>query len=203
MAKVGKQQSPIDIRNAILKSLPPIDFRYKPSKIDLINNGHTIQENEEPGSFGIAGDRRFELQQFHFHSPSEHTVDGNHFPMEMHLVHKASDGTVGVVAVFIRKGEHNNAFDSVWDMLPSQLQPDRQSNAKIDATRLLPPDRTYYSYDGSFTTPPCTEQVKWVVLATPVEMSNQQIERFRAVIHHNNRPVQPLNERTILRASSP
>ena len=199
LAKDGKRQSPIDIRNTLPKALPRIDFNYRPSRIHLIYNGHTIQENEDPGSFGIANDK-FELQQFHFHAPSEHTVDGKHFPMEMHLVHKAKDGTSGVVAVFIKEGEHNRAFDPVWDNLPDVDRPRQDAEIRIDASSLLPEDTSYYSYDGSFTTPPCTEQVKWVVLAHPVSLSKQQIMRFREVIHDNNRPVQLLNGRQVFRA---
>jgi carbonic anhydrase len=182
VAKTGKQQSPIDLRNTLSKALPRLDFKYRPSRIHLIYNGHTIQENEDPGSFGIANDK-FELQQFHFHAPSEHTVDGKHFPMEMHLVHKAQDGTSGVVAVFIKEGEHNRAFDPVWDNLPDASRPKQDAEIKIDTSSLLPGDTSYYSYDGSFTTPPCTEQVKWVILVEPISMSKQQIMRFREVIH--------------------
>jgi carbonic anhydrase len=200
VAKTGKQQSPIDIRGTLPKALPRLDFKYRPSQIHLIYNGHTIQENEDPGSFGIANDK-FELQQFHFHAPSEHTVDGKHFPMEMHLVHKAQDGTSGVVAVLINEGEHNRAFDPVWDNLPDANQPQRDTQFKVDALSLLPRDTTYYSYDGSFTTPPCTEQVKWVILAQPVSLSKQQITRFREVIHDNNRPVQRLNGRQVFRSA--
>lgn len=201
VAKTGKQQSPIDIHSTVKKSLPTIDFNYRPSQIHLIYNGHTIQENEDPGGFAAAGERRFELQQFHFHSPSEHTVDGNHFPMEMHLVHKARDGTVGVVAVFIREGKHNPAFDPIWNRLPDKKQPAREADLRIDTQALLPKDHSYYTYDGSFTTPPCTQQVRWVVLTTPVSLSKQQILRFRKVIDGNNRPVQPLHERQVFRSN--
>jgi carbonic anhydrase len=199
LAKDGKRQSPIDIHNTLSQALPRIDFHYRPSRIHLIYNGHTIQENEDPGSFGIVNDK-FELHQFHFHAPSEHTVDGKHFPMEMHLVHKAQDGTSGVVAVFIQAGEHNRAFDPVWEHLPDANRPKQDVNITINASSLLPEDTSYYSYDGSFTTPPCTEQVKWIVLAKPVSLSRQQIMRFREVIHDNNRPVQPLNGRRVFRS---
>ena len=161
-------------------------------------NGHTIQENEDPGSFGMAGDQTFELQQFHFHSPSEHTVDGKHLPMEMHLVHMAKNGTVAVIGVFVREGAHNHSFDRLWSLLPDQLTPKIDLEQKIDTESLLPESRDYYYYDGSFTTPPCTEKVKWLVLKQPVNLSKAQIERFRKVINHNNRPVQPLNGRKIL-----
>ncbi|MGI9455124.1 MAG: carbonic anhydrase [Aeoliella sp.] len=199
LAKDGKQQSPIDIRDTLPRPLPRIDFHYRPSRIHLIYNGHTIQENEDPGGFATVSDRKFELQQFHFHAPSEHTVGGKQFPMEMHLVHKSEDGTSGVVAVFIQEGEHNRAFDPVWDSLPDANRPQQDTEFKIDASSLLPEDTSYYSYDGSFTTPPCTEQVKWVILAQPVSLSKQQISRFRAVIHDNNRPVQPVHGRQVFR----
>ena len=200
LAKNGKHQSPIDIRSSQSANLPEINFEYKPSRIHLIYNGHTIQENEDPGSFEIIGNRRYQLQQFHFHSPSEHTVDGKHYPMEMHLVHKSATGSVGVVAVFIEEGKHNQAFDPAWTVLPDAESPRRDLNMTIDTLALLPKDHSYYQYFGSFTTPPCTEQVNWVVLKTPISLSKQQIERFRSVIKDNNRPVQPLNDRRVLRS---
>jgi carbonic anhydrase len=200
VAKNGKRQSPIDLRNTLKKALPRIDFNYRPSRIHLIYNGHTIQENEDPGGFATAGEKIFELRQFHFHAPSEHTIDGKHFPMEMHLVHKAADGTNGVVAVFITEGEHNRAFDPVWDYLPDAYRPKQDVDITIDASLLLPQDASYYSYYGSFTTPPCTEQVKWVILTQPVSLSSQQIMRYREVIHDNNRPVQPLHGRQVIRS---
>ena len=201
LAKAGKQQSPIDIHHTLPKSLPTLEFNYQPSRIHLIYNGHTIQENEDPGGFAMANGRNFKLQQFHFHAPSEHTVDGQQFPMEMHLVHKADDGTSGVVAVLIKEGAHNRAFDPVWDILPDATRPKKEAETSIDASSLLPKDTSYFSYDGSFTTPPCTEQVKWVILAQPVSLSKQQIMRFRKVIHDNNRPVQPLNQRQVFRSA--
>jgi len=200
-AKNGQQQSPIDIRDAVSKTLPKLEFKYNPSRIHLIYNGHTIQENEDSGSFVIDGDIRPKLEQFHFHSPSEHTVNGKQYPMEMHLVHKAPDGTVGVVAVFIEEGKHNRAFDPVWFSMPDANQPKRDSNVTIDTQALLPKNHSYYRYDGSFTTPPCTEQVKWFVLTMPVNLSKEQIMRFRTVIDGNNRPIQARNNRTIFRSN--
>lgn len=202
LAKTGKQQSPIDLNHAIAKELPPISFKYQPSRIHLIYNGHTIQENEKPGSFGMAGDRRYELQQFHFHSPSEHTLNGKHFVMELHLVHKADDGVIGVAAVLIKEGKHNKAYDAVCANLPGQDRPSRPSDTKIDVEKLLPKSRSYYRYDGSFTTPPCTEQVRWAVLAEQVELSARQLASIRKIISGNNRPVQPLNGRQVFVSKS-
>jgi carbonic anhydrase len=198
LAKTGKQQSPIDISGAVATNLPTIQFAYHPSKIDLVYNGHTVEEVEDKASSLQVGDEQFVLQQFHFHSPSEHTVDGKHFAMEMHLVHQSDSGKIAVVAVLIEEGEDNPAFDAVWDYLPNAANRERKSSTTIDAVVLLPENHKYYSYQGSFTTPPCTEEVSWMVLATPVELSKVQIEKFQAIIHGNNRPVQPLNGRTIL-----
>jgi carbonic anhydrase len=200
LAKTGKSQSPIDIHDVQSTGLPKIEFAYRPSQIRLVYNGHSIQENEDPGGFALANDKQFELEQLHFHAPSEHTIVGQHFPLEMHLVHRAKDGTSGVVAVFINEGEHNKAFDPIWSNLPDANRPKQDVEITIDASLLLPKDTNYYLYDGSFTTPPCTEQVKWVILANPVNLSKQQIAQFGAIIHDNNRPLQPLNGRQVLRA---
>jgi carbonic anhydrase len=197
LAKTGKEQSPIDISGAIATNLPTIQFAYRPSKIDLVYNGHTVEEVEDKASSLQVGDEQFVLQQFHFHSPSEHTIDGKHSAMEMHLVHKSEGGKIAVVAVLIEEGEDNPAFDAVWDFLPSAANHERKSAITIDAAVLLPKSHQHFSYQGSFTTPPCTEDVLWMVLVTRVELSKEQIEKFRAIIDGNNRPVQPLNGRKV------
>ena len=202
LAKTGKHQSPINIAATVSQALPKLEFKYKPSRIRLIYNGHSVQENEDPGGFALAGGQRYQLQQFHFHSPSEHTINGKHFAMEMHLVHQAEDGTLAVAAVLIQEGEHNKAFDPIWDLLPNADRPTRNSDVLIDTSSMIPKDHSYYSYDGSLTTPPCSEHVKWAVLATPVSLSKDQISRFRAVITGNNRPVQPHNGRVVSRSQS-
>lgn len=198
LAKRGLQQSPIDIRDTVMRrDLPDITFNYKPSRIRFVYNGHTGQENQDAGSFARDARRTFQLEQFHFHSPSEHTVNGHQFPMEMHLVHKASDGTVGVLAVLFETGDHNSAFDPVWKNIPSPEHPQRESNVMINARDLLPKQHGYYFYHGSFTTPPCTEHVEWVVLKQTVTVSNEQLTRLRKIIDGNNRPVQRLNGRDV------
>lgn len=197
LAKTGKEQSPVDIEGALATNLPKLEISYHPAKIDLVYNGHTVEEMEEKGSTLTYGKQTFELQQFHFHSPSEHTVDGRHFAMEMHLVHKSEAGKVAVVGVLIEEGKSNAAFDGVWDYLPSDSNRERKADVTIDASTLLPENRQYYSYQGSFTTPPCTEGVLWMVMKEPVQLSKEQVERFRAIIKGNNRPVQPLNGRTV------
>ena len=200
LAKTGKQQSPIDIHTSFKKDLPSLVFNYAPAKIDLVYNGHTVQENEEQGSYFVIGDRKFDLKQFHFHAPSEHTVDGQHFAMEMHLVHKNAKGHVAVVGILIQKGEHNTKLDAVWDYLPTAKNKTRQMDLTFNAQSILPTNLAYYHYKGSFTTPPCTEDVDWFVLKNPISLSATQIARFTSIIRDNNRPIQPLNGRSIERS---
>jgi carbonic anhydrase len=197
LARTGQRQSPIDIARATPQQLPAIEFDYRSAPINLVYNGHTVQESEDGASRIEAAGKRWTLKQFHFHSPSEHTVDGEHFDMEMHLVHAASDGHLAVVGVLIREGAENPAFSPLWRYLPTEENRAVRPEVTIDAETLLPESRGYYQYDGSFTTPPCTEGVRWMVLTTPVELSREQIQAFQAVIHGNNRPVQPLNDRDV------
>src|SRR4029077_16175671 len=105
--KLGKLQSPIDIRRPKAADLPAIKFDYKPSPLKLIDNGHTIQVNYAPGSSIDVAGAHYELVQFHFHKPSEEKVQGKSHAMVTHLVHKGSDGKLAVVAVLLDKGSAN------------------------------------------------------------------------------------------------
>jgi carbonic anhydrase len=163
---------------------------------DVVNNGHTIQVNYPAGSTLVLGERSFALAQYHFHSPSEHTLEGRPFPMEMHLVHKSGDGKLAVLGVFIQEGAANPAFAPVWDNLPQEKGVEvHLEHVTVDVDELLPAERKGFRYQGSLTTPPCTEGVEWLVLATPITLSAEQIAAFRALVHGNNRPIQPLNGR--------
>ena len=195
----GSLQSPIDLTNATSSELPEIVFNYSPSAVNIHHNGHTI-EVAPNGDNSIEIDGvRYALLQFHFHAPSEHSVDGRLFDMEMHLVHRNEEGTLAVIGVLIEQGADNAAFGPLWTNMPDTPGVTNSiENATVDAGDLLPGDRQTYRYDGSLTTPPCSEGVKWNVLTTPIEMSESQIAAFKAVVHDNNRPVQPLNERELL-----
>jgi carbonic anhydrase len=181
-------------------SAAAILFHYKPSPLKIVNNGHTIQVNYAPGSYAELGGKRYELAQFHFHSPSEHTVAGKHSEMEVHLVHRDSEGGLAVVGVLLRKGHEIAGLQGVWDHLPQNEEETTVEGASVDASSLLPRHSEFYNYSGSLTTPPCSEGVAWYVMVEPVEVSVEQIGAFQAIVSANARPVQPLNGRVALAA---
>ena len=201
--KLGQQQSPIDIRDAKKASLPSIQLNYKPSALTVINNGHTVQVNYAPGSFITVGDRRYELRQFHFHHPSEELVDGKRYAMEIHLVHADNDGHLAVVAVLLTKGNTNPVIQRLWDNLPkTEGKEESVEGIAVNAAALLPRPLGYYTFEGSLTTPPCSEGVTWFVMKTPLEVSADQVEAFAKLYPHNARPIQPSNGRTITESES-
>ena len=195
----GIHQSPIDIVNLTPAKLPPITFNYQPTFLNIYNTGNTIEVVYTEGSWIEVDGTKYHLLQFHFHAPSEHTVVGNLYDMEMHLVHKSEDGTLAVIGVLIESGSINTAFASFWHCLPSIPGESAQMKGVIlNASDLLPSAKQTYRYNGSLTTPPCSEGVKWFVLTTPIEMSHSQIAAFKVILSGNNRPVQPLNGRELL-----
>ena len=207
----GKRQTPIDLTSQTAKprDLPNLVFAYKPSSLSMLNNGHTVQMTYDAGStLGHAGTvESSRLVQFHFHAPSEHTLEGASFPMEAHLVHVNAAGLpVAVVGVFVNAGRENAGLAKAFQDLPAKPGDKRApAGSTIDARALLPSDKTFFSYSGSLTTPPCTEGIVWYVLKTPIEMSSAQIDAFTSLEHlaHTNRPIQSLGGRTILVDSTP
>ena len=180
VCKLGQRQSPIDIRDAKKASLPPIQLNYKPSALKIINNGHTIQINYASGSFITVGDKRYELRQFHFHHPSEEQVKGKAYDMVIHLVHADSEGHLAVVAVLLKSGSANPLIRGLWENLPKlEGKEESVSGVEVNAAELLPKSLGYYTFDGSLTTPPCSEGVTWFVLQTPVEVSAHQVAAAR------------------------
>lgn len=197
--KLGHQQSPIDIRATTKAQLPALEFAYQASPLKIIDNGHTIQVNYAAGSSVTIDGVRYELLQFHFHKPSEERINGRSYPLVAHLVHKNADGKLAVVAVLFKQGAENPLVKTLWDALPTTKgQQQEPAGVNIEIASLLPPAQGYYSFAGSLTTPPCSEEVSWFVLKQPVEISAAQLKRFARLYKHNARPVQPLNGRTVL-----
>ncbi len=194
----GKEQSPVNVAKFLQEDVPDIMLSYNPSSLAVVNNGHTIQVNYDAGSSFQAGGVTYNLLQLHFHTPSEHYLDGAPYPMEMHFVHKADDGTLAVVGVMMKIGEHNPVIEGVWQNAPIQAGGSKSiEGVKINAADLMPASMAYYKYDGSLTTPPCTEGVRWHVMKEPIEISEMQLKAFQALFPVNARPVQPLNDRVI------
>lgn len=197
--KLGKLQSPINIETKKVEKsdLKPIGFSYASGAAEIINNGHTVQVNlPAAGSAAIDG-VDYTLLQFHFHTPSEEKIDGRNFPLVAHLVHKSAEGKLAVVAVLFKKGRENAALKAVFDQMPAGEGEAKALDGAINPVDILPADRGYYAFMGSLTTPPCSEDVRWQVLKTPVELSAAQIAAFKKRYKMNARPVNPLNGRTV------
>ena len=193
----GARQSPIDIRDGIRLQLDPVQFDYKPSAFRVIDNGHTVQVNLAAGSSIEVMGRRYELLQFHFHRPSEERIDGRQFDMVAHLVHKDIDGRLAVVAVLLERGSALPIVQTVWNNLPLEKGEELAARATIDLNALLPTERSYFTYMGSLTTPPCTEGVLWMVMKTPMPISAEQVSIFARLYPMNARPVQSASGRLI------
>lgn len=197
---VGTAQSPIDITAETDLNLSDISFDYAESALNIFNNGHTIQVNVDEGSSISYNGITYNLLQLHFHHPSEHTVDGVAADMEMHLVHiDPNSGNLAVVGVMLVAGDDSNeAYTSVFDHLPAEVgEPDAMGNS-VDVASLLPESHLFTTYNGSLTTPPCSEIVRWLVLDTAISLSGEQIEAFANIHEMNARPVQDLNGRDLL-----
>ena len=202
LAAEGKGQSPINIPSkcTVPAQLPVLKFEYQKERIAAVNNGHTIQHNEKRGSFLHVGRRVYALEQFHFHVPSEHTIDGRHADMEIHFVHKSEKlGKVVVVAVMVNADCKKPAVSiPLYTELPKQINEAAEAkNINRNPVNLIPSDRRYFTYRGSFTTPPCTEGVKWIVMKSPIVIRPEVLAAFKRVIGPNNRPIQNRNDRNI------
>jgi carbonic anhydrase len=204
LCKDGKAQTPIDISSKLPKSptLEGLVFQYPTIPLAIFNNGHTV-EVPNPGPAAVAeGSKKWNLLQFHFHAPSEHTLDGKQYDAEVHFVHANDKGELAVVGVFVKKGKENAALKAVFVNAPSEIGTDPKpvAGATVDLKAVLPAKPSYFTYDGSLTVPPCTEGVTWFLLKAPIEASVEQIAEFHEVTHGDtDRPVQPLNGRTVLR----
>ena len=196
---LGREQSPIDLTVGVRADLTPVDFDYRRTRAAVENTGRTIQVNPAPGAGIVLDGVRYELQQFHFHHRSEHTVDGVETPLEMHLVHRNGSGALAVVGVLFTEGAANAVLAPVWARMPPESGASRAAPAPLDLAALLPAGRTTWRYRGSLTTPPCTEGVAWVILTEPLTLSAAQIEAFAALYPNNRRPVQPLGDRVLRR----
>ncbi len=195
---LGKEQSPIDLSGAEVTDLPDVDIDYQPTQLTVINTGHAMQAAYQPGSFIAIEGQRYQLLQFHHHSPSEHTVEGKHAQAEFHFVHQNDEGRLAVLGVLVDEGPANEALEKFLAASPQEVGATTAPEGKqIDAIALLPAERDSYRYSGSLTTPPCSEDVTWVVMASPITASRDQLDRLAELSGANNRPVQKLEGRDL------
>ena len=200
MCSAGKNQSPINLTSMVEGDLPQLTIKYYGQGTEVVNNGHTIQVNIADGSTLRVKGHTFSLKQFHFHNPSENTIDGKFFPLEGHFVHLDEQGNIAVVAVMFEEGAVNLELEKAWSQMPEHAGEKAILEEAVNPANLLPAGRDYYRFNGSLTTPPCTEGVNWFVLKDAITASKSQIEKFKEIMGHpNNRPVQPLNSRVIIK----
>jgi len=193
----GNRQSPIDLRDGIKVNLEQIGFDYHPSSFNEVNNGHTIQVEVGSGNFITVGNQTYELQQFHFHRPSEEKINGKGTEMVMHLVHKSAEGKIAIVAVLLERGQPHSLMQTIWDNLPLEKNEVVAPAIVIDPSDALPEKREYFTYMGSLSEPPCTEGVLWMVFKQPRQASPAQMALFSRLYPLNARPVQSTAGRMI------
>jgi carbonic anhydrase len=202
MCKVGSSQSPINIKKDVTidtNDLKPIAFNYATGASEVINNGHTIQVNIKEGSSITVDGIEFALKQFHFHTPSENQIEGKNFPLEAHFVHASKDGQLAVVAVMYEDGAENPIIKKIWEKMPHKASEKNSCGLSSKVINdMLPKEKDYYRFNGSLTTPPCSEGVRWLVMKNYSNISAAQTKEFLELFHHaNNRPVQPINARQV------
>jgi len=197
--KTGVSQSPVDlVWKKPAKHSEKIEFHFTPTEYKVVNNGHTIKVSFPKGQWSRIRGEAFELLQLHFHSSSEHTIAGRHYPIEAHLVHKNSRGDLAVVGIMFSEGSSNEEIAKLWSHAPSTEGTEVGVKKLFNLNHLIPPQNHYYHYTGSLTTPPCSEGVNWNVFNTSVEVSKEQIAHFQQLYKGNFRPVQALNNRTMI-----
>ena len=211
----GKTQSPININmdRAVKAELSPLEFLYRPSPLSIVDNGHTVMVNYGEGSNLMVDGRQYRLVQFHFHKPSEEAINGERTDMVAHLVHQHHDGSLAVVAVLMTtkspvspkrlwwgsdevKGG-NGLIQTLWNNVPLTKGKTEMPGVTIDVNQLLPADKSFFTYMGSLTTPPCSESVLWFVMKTPIFVSEEQVQNFDRIYPMNARPLQPKGDRLI------
>lgn len=193
----GKSQSPLDIQGPFVKARTSLNADYKEGPLKIINNGHTIQVNVAAGSKLRIDSMPYDLLQFHFHRPSEEKIQGTPMAMVVHFVHKNAAGKLAVLGVLLKEGNENPGIKTLWDNLPSAEGPESSpEGVSFNPGNLLPREFDFYGYEGSLTTPPCTESVSFFILKTPVNVSSAQVNKFP--FKNNARPVQPRNGREIV-----
>lgn len=194
----GKNQSPIDLTNAVRGDLADLAFSYKGKAVALTNNGHSLQAEVKGQNTLTVDGTVFELKQFHFHTPSENLIQGEQYPLEAHFVHADKQGNLAVVSVMYEVNEQNPQLEQLSSVLPEEGETARLAHS-FQVADMLPETDSYYRFNGSLTTPPCSEGVRWFVLDQAQSLSAEQRQKLHKVMGNNNRPLQALNARKVIK----
>lgn len=194
----GKAQSPVDLKWHKPKTGGHVTVMYKATPARVEDTGHTVQATMEAGSHIKYDGKVYDLMAIQFHSPSEHALSGKTFPMEVHFINQDQSGNVVILASFLAQGKQNATIGKVWGALGGSPSPEGDSTIALNPAELLPAQPSHYEYEGSLTTPPCTENVKWVIFNNPIHASDNQITAFHHLYRANARPLQALNGRDVV-----
>ncbi len=200
LCKLGQQQSPINIEQVYKKDQAfELKQNFIPQNFTAVNNGHTVvfKANKPKDNTITLNGKVYQLQQFHYHIPSEHMVMNSHYPLEIHFVHQSQTGQLAVIGVLYKIAENNPAFNQLIAELPTRKDKET-SLTQFNIKDLMPLNNEVYTYNGSLTTPPCSEQVQWLLKPTAVNIGKTQLQKLNSLYQGNNRPVQPLNGRKVL-----
>lgn len=187
----GEIQSPVDLNGLPQESKQhQLSIDYGVTSGEIFNNGHTIEVETQGTNWLTLDGIVYELKQFHFHTPSEHRVNGRGYDIELHLVHTAADGTIAVIGVFLKRGPTSKALAPIFASLPNEMNVHEELEQSFNPADFLPESREHYRYRGSLTTPACAEGVKWIVMAQPMTVSDEDMAQLASRIGFNARPVQ-------------
>ena len=199
LCQTGKNQSPVNLSQMLDSTLKPMTLNYKNAAETIVHTGHTLQMNFSKNNHLALNTNRYTLKQIHFHAPAEHQVEGASFPAEIHFVHENTENNLVVLALLVKEGQTNHILNQAWNMLPEKKGDERKFSPGIIPAEILPNSLDYFTYNGSLTTPPCTEGVRWLIVKNFIEMSKLQLDRLTQTLgEENNRPVQNINARYIL-----
>lgn len=199
MCNTGRSQSPIELTKSPAGGAAEVQHEYRAVPLSLVNTGHTVMLNAAGGGRLVENGRDYGLVQAHFHTPSEHVMGGDSYPAEVHFVHQADDKSLSVVGVLVAEGAANPELARIIEHLPATPgAPVVVEGKSFDPAALMPEGRGVFRYMGSLTTPPCSENVAWHVLAQPITASAEQIASLAQVMGENNRPIQPGNDRPVV-----
>ncbi len=195
----GKRQSPIDLHNGVAVDLEPVKFDYRSSRFRVTDTGNTLRVDVGDGMGIELRGRRYSLESFTLHRPSETRINGQMGDMSVQFFHSDPEGRMAILEVILELGESPNALiQTVLNNLPLEADAYYMPAASLDLSTFLPASPAHYLYTGSLPTPPCTEGVTWVVMKQTVPVSAEQLAVFGRLYPHNVRPPQPLNDRLIL-----